>query len=423
MFFSFIMRLFGSSNKHSGATVERRIPNIRFVKKPNNAGVETSQLVFLDLETTGLVAKRCGILEICLDDAENGPFATLVDVAQPIPARITEINGIDRDMIVGKPLFSEIAPHIYGRISSKIIVGHNVEFDLKFLFHEFLEAGIQPQPLRYICTCKAERNKNGNGGNRLVDCLRRRGIQVEKAHRAADDVNMVRRLFDCQQKERMGLKIEIFDLRKYHSILEREPEPMFESRGKAKSTHTLKTFTEWGDKSDNITVSMFNKLIEESCQDRIFEAREMKKLADLGIEKKVAMRELKKALAGLVSVYYEDRKISWDEYCDLENLSKMFGFNSATFFPLIKEVVPDLKVICFTNDLIVKDEVVDRYETLFPWSVRHGYLPSDSVTKQTDLVVNCGFKNDITGKIQKANTYGIEVMQFADFAKGKEGIH
>lgn len=387
-----------------------------------NAGIDVDQLVFLDLETTGLCTNRCRILEVCLFDSKNGTFSTLVDVGQPIPARITEINGIDRDMIVGMPMFSEIAAQVHDRIKNKIVVGHNVEFDLKFLFHEFFKAGINPQTVKYICTCKADRIKYGPSGNRLADCLRRRRIQSNQNHRALDDVNMVRQLFSRQLNERTKFQIDVFDVSKFKAITLREPELMFAQTRIKRSSYTLKMFKDWGKKADNTTISAFNKLIEDACQDRVFDTDEMRRLSELGIGKKSAIHQLKKALQGLVSQYYNDGKISWDEFKDLEEIATLFGFNSSVFFPIIKGVVPELKVVCFTNELVVKGQEVDRYDILFPWAVRNGFLPSDSVTKQTEIVVNCGDKTSSTGKIEKAQSYGIEVMHLSDFVKGKEKI-
>ena len=399
---------------------------IEFLKRMfsgnRESGIDIDQLVFLDLETTGLFTNRCGILEICLFDSNNGMLSTLVDAGQPIPARITEINGIDRDMIVGMPMFSDIAHQIYGRIKDKIVVGHNVEFDLKFLFHAFLEAGIQPQALKYICTCKAERKKHGYSGNKLHECLCRRGLHIEQKHRALDDVNLLRQLFNQQMKERTKFHVEVFDAEKYKQIVLREPEPLFAPSPIKRTTHTLKMFKSWGTKADNATISFFNRLIEGACQDRVFDTDEMRRLSEIGIEKKAAIQQLKKALRELVKLYYKDSKITWDEFKDLEEVAKLFGFNSSVFFPLIKEVVSELKVVCFTNDLIVKGQTVDRYEILFPWAVCNGFLPSDSVTKQTELVVNCGAKNSVTGKIDKAKSYGIDVKQISDFMKGKERL-
>ncbi len=384
------------------------------------AGIDVDNLVFLDLETTGLFTNRCGILEVCLYDSDNDIFSTLVDVGQPIPSQITDINGIDRDMIVGMPMFSHIAYQVYERIKDKTVVGHNVEFDLKFLFHGFLEAGIQPQAIKYICTCKAERKKYGPSGNRLIECLRRRGISSEQTHRAHEDVNLLRELFNYQLNEGTRFQIDIFDVNKYKAITLSEPAPMFAPSPKKCATYTLKMFKNWGDKADNLTISSFNQLIEEACQDRVFDTGEMHRLSEIGIEKKVAIEQLKKALSGLVKFYYKDGKISWDEFNDLENIAKLFGFNSSIFFPIIKEVVSELKVVCFTNDLVVKGRNIDRYEILFPWAVRNGFLPSDSVTKQTDMVINCAAKACTTGKIQKAKSYGIEVKHISDFMKDNE---
>jgi len=361
-------------------------------------------------------------LEICITDSNDNTFSTLVDVGQPIPAHITDINGIDRDAIAGKPMFSEIAQQVYDLIKDKTVVGHNIEFDLKFLFHEFISAGIQPQPLKYICTCNAERKKRGRSGNRLDECLLRRGICFEQKHRAHDDVILLKQLFDLQMKERTKLDVEVFDLNKYKQIVLREPELVFPQKPPKRTTHTLRMFDGWGTKTDTATISLFNQLIEEACQDRVFDSDEMRRLSEIGIAKKVAVQQLKTALSDLVKHYYKDNNISWDEYKDLEEIAKLFGLNSSGFFPIIKEVVPELKIVCFTNDLTVNGQNVDRYETLFPWAVCNGFLPSDSVTKQTNLVVNCGPKNSVTGKITKAQAYGIEVTHISDFLKGKQPL-
>lgn len=387
-----------------------------------NAGIDVSRLMFVDLETTGLYTNRCGILEICITDPNDNTFSTLVDVGQPIPAHITDINGIDRDMIAGKPMFSEIAQQVYDLIKDKTIVGHNIEFDLKFLFHEFISAGIQPKPLKYICTCNAERKKRGCSGNKLYECLLRRGISIEQKHRAHEDVILLKQLFDFQMKERTKLDVAVFDHNKYKQILLREPELVFPQKPPKRTTHTLRMFDGWGTKTDTATISLFNQLIEEACQDRIFDSDEMRKLSDIGIAKKVAIQQLKTALSDLVKHYYKDKNISWDEYKDLEEIAKLFGLNSSGYFPIIKDVVPELRVVCFTNDLTVKGQIVDRYETLFPWAVCNGFLPSDTVTKQTDMVVNCGAKNSVTGKITKAQSYGIEVTHMSDFMKGKQPL-
>jgi hypothetical protein len=125
---------------------------------------------------------------------------------------------------------------------------------------------------------------------------------------------------------------------------------------------------------------------------------------------------LRKAIRGLAADYYEDGKISWHEFTDIEDIAKLFGFTNAVFFALLRETIPTLKVTCFTNDLVVEGQVVDRYETLFPWAVENGFLPSTTLTKQSDLLINCGARDSLTGKIDKARSYGVPICHISDLA-------
>lgn len=378
---------------------------------------DEGRLVFIDVETTGLhTSLGAGILEICMYDAASGFLSSMVDPGRSIPARITEINGIDRDMITGAPMFSALARPVLDKLAGKVVVGHNVEFDLKFLYSELIEAGVTPQPMEYICTCKSEQLKYGIGGNRLYEALARRGIHLAQSHRAEDDVNMVRQLLELQVREGMSVFCSTFDLSAYRSLIGREPASMFPVPPKKRTTHSLRSFQGWGNRADVKTIDAFNRLIESCCQDRVLDSKEVDSLAALGISRQAAQEELKKAIRCLATDYYEDGTISWHEFTDLEDIGKLFGFNNAVFFGLIREVVPKLKVVCFTNDLVVGGQIVDRYETLFPWAVENGFLPSTSLTKQSDLLINCGERGSTTGKIDKARSYGVPICHITDIA-------
>lgn len=378
---------------------------------------DESRLVFIDLETTGLhTSLGAGILEFCLYDQPTGYLSSLVDPGRSIPARITEITGIDRDMITGSPMFSGLARSVLDKLAGKLVVGHNVEFDLKFLYSEFIDAGITPPPIDYVCTCKSEQLNYGVGGNRLYESLARRGVHIAQSHRAKDDVNMVRQLLSLQVREGMPVFSSTFDMHAYRALTANEPAPMFPIAPKKRTTHSLRKFEGWGNRSDLNTINAFNRLIEEVCQDRVLDSREVDSLTALGVCRQAAQEELKKAIRCLAADYYEDKKISWNEFTDLEDIAKLFGFNNAIFFALIREVIPTLKVVCFTNDLVVDGQVVDRYETLFPWSVENGFLPSTTLTKQSDLLINCGARDSSTGKIDKARSYGVPICHISDLA-------
>jgi ATP-dependent DNA helicase DinG len=94
-------------------------------------------LVAIDLETTGLDAADSHIIEIgAAKFRENEiieTFTTLVDPGVPIPPRVTDITGIKTESLAGAPKIAEVLPTLSAFADNAPIVGHNVEFDLRFL--------------------------------------------------------------------------------------------------------------------------------------------------------------------------------------------------------------------------------------------------------------------------------------------------
>ena len=91
----------------------------------------------IDVETTGLSARKDEILEICAirfrDGLPQEKFSTLTAPRKKIPPKATKINGISEKMVEGFPHFSLIADSLVEFIGNDNIVGHNLEFDLQFI--------------------------------------------------------------------------------------------------------------------------------------------------------------------------------------------------------------------------------------------------------------------------------------------------
>src|SRR5258707_394659 len=98
-------------------------------------------LVALDLETTGLDPANAQIIEIGAvkfraDDAAHPlleTYSTFVDPGIAIPPEITSITGITQDNMLGAPKLRDALPQFEQFVGDAIIVGHNVDFDLRFL--------------------------------------------------------------------------------------------------------------------------------------------------------------------------------------------------------------------------------------------------------------------------------------------------
>jgi len=69
--------------------------------------IRDARFAFVDVETTGIDASTCSVVEVAAQVVEAGrvvsTFESLVDPGQPIPPFVTAIHGIDDRMVRGKP--------------------------------------------------------------------------------------------------------------------------------------------------------------------------------------------------------------------------------------------------------------------------------------------------------------------------------
>ena len=96
-------------------------------------------LVFLDVETTGLYPSESEIVEVSAIKFNLGMvpvscFTSLCRPSRSIPEDVSAINHITDDMVTGAPTFREIAPALTEYLSGCNVAGHNLDFDLRFIF-------------------------------------------------------------------------------------------------------------------------------------------------------------------------------------------------------------------------------------------------------------------------------------------------
>ena len=93
--------------------------------------------VSLDLETTGLDSDRDTILEIGAvrfrGDEVLDTFETFVNPGRPIPDHIQRLTGIRPSQVERAPSFTSISGEFADFLGNSPVVGHNVQFDLRFL--------------------------------------------------------------------------------------------------------------------------------------------------------------------------------------------------------------------------------------------------------------------------------------------------
>lgn len=149
--------------------------------------------VVIDLETTGFDARYDNIIEIAGIRYDNGQemgrFHSLVKPPYGhIPKGITDLTGISTEMVESAPQDDEILPGFYDFIGDDFVVGHNVSFDVNFLYDCAYGRKEAPFSNDYVDTIQLSRRLYPDLPNRkLATLVSYLGVDVQGAHRALED--------------------------------------------------------------------------------------------------------------------------------------------------------------------------------------------------------------------------------------------
>ncbi|WP_107039999.1 exonuclease domain-containing protein [Brumimicrobium mesophilum] len=166
-----------------------------------------------DLETTGGSIRNSKITEfsIFLTDGEKiiDEFTSLVDPERPIPFFISQLTGINDEMVEDSPKFYELAKQIIEFIGDAVFVAHNVGFDYNVLRSEYRSLGFEFR-MEYLCTVKSSRQIiPGHASYSLGKLTDELGIPLVGRHRAHGDalatVELFHLLYQKDQEKLLGL--------------------------------------------------------------------------------------------------------------------------------------------------------------------------------------------------------------------------
>lgn len=152
-----------------------------------------NEYVVFDLETTGLDPKNDSIIEIAAIKVQNNAvvdtFETLVNPGKPISHFISDLTGITNEMVTGAPTLEEVLPSFLQFAGDFVVVGHNVNFDINFIYDACLRIGCASFTNDYVDTLRLSRLLCPEAAHhRLEDLVERYGLEEREAHRAMSDV-------------------------------------------------------------------------------------------------------------------------------------------------------------------------------------------------------------------------------------------
>lgn len=156
--------------------------------------------VVVDLETTGLDPVGCEIIEIgalrVVGGDELERFETLVAPSCRLPSIITQITGLtDRDLD-GAPSIQDVLPAFLDFAGDSILVGHNVNFDVNFLYEKTLEHTGALFTNSFVDTLRLSRILYPGVSHKLSEMGRICRIPNPCAHRAMGDVEQTWHLYE-----------------------------------------------------------------------------------------------------------------------------------------------------------------------------------------------------------------------------------
>ena len=163
-----------------------------------------TKYIVLDLETTGLSPEWDSIIEIGAIKVENSlitdVYQQLINPGFPISSFIQDLTGITNNMLESQPSIVDVLPDVDIFVENNIIVGHNINFDINFLYDNFEYYLDKPFSNGFIDTMRISKKViPGLDHYRLMDIVYELGIEGSVFHRALSDCDYTYKCFETMK--------------------------------------------------------------------------------------------------------------------------------------------------------------------------------------------------------------------------------
>lgn len=168
--------------------------------------------VVIDIETTGLDPCQDRIIEIAASRIIDGRIAdnysSLINPNMIVSDFIVELTGITNKELKKAPTIDLVLPKFLNFVGDDIVVGHNVHFDLNFIYDNSIKLFNKPFSNDFIDTLRLSRKLLPSLGSHSLDMLTEHfGINVSEYHRALADVHTtIKLLFHLEKQELLSIE-------------------------------------------------------------------------------------------------------------------------------------------------------------------------------------------------------------------------
>lgn len=160
-----------------------------------------SSYTVIDIETTGLSPLYDQIIELSaikvVDNVPTDSFSSLVGGVY-IGSYVSELTGITNEMVADAPDLSSVFPSYIDFIGDDLLVGHNVNFDINFIYDNAMALLSKTFSNNFVDTMRISRRLHPEfRHHRLCDLCKRYGIEYTGAHRSLTDCSLTMQCFSA----------------------------------------------------------------------------------------------------------------------------------------------------------------------------------------------------------------------------------
>lgn len=168
------------------------IPSTKRAHKGKSLLAFPDVYIAIDIETTGLDPRLDEIIEIAgikyINGIESARFQSLIRPYNYISAFITGLTGITNDMVKDAPRIDDVLPDFLAFVGNDTIVGHNVNFDVNFIYDYAEMLHLPYFSNDFVDTMRLSRRLYADMENhKLVTLITYLGIGDTVEHRALSD--------------------------------------------------------------------------------------------------------------------------------------------------------------------------------------------------------------------------------------------
>lgn len=168
-----------------------KVPRTKRDFKGNSLVTLLSDYTIVDIETTGLDPYFEEIIEIAAIRIRNNKvtetFQSFIKPEDEIDEFITELTGITNDMVKDAPEIESVLPRFLDFLADDVIVGHNIHFDVNFIYDFSMKILDSPVSNDVVDTLRLSRRLFTHLGNHRLNTLAEHFDLASPNHRALAD--------------------------------------------------------------------------------------------------------------------------------------------------------------------------------------------------------------------------------------------